>query len=197
MRPLVVLASASPRRAHILESLGVAYRVSVSAVSEDLRPGEAPAAAAERLARAKAAAVASREDLPVLGADTIVVCDEAILGKPATDADAAAMLRRLSGRTHEVVTGVCLMSRGETRSGVEQTAVTFAALSDADIAWYVATGEPRDKAGAYHVDGRGALFITRIDGSPSNVAGLPIGLLRRLAREAKVDLGFPDRGDLD
>jgi septum formation protein len=173
----------------------VPYRVSVSAVSEDIRPGEAPAAAAERLARAKAAAVAAHEERPVLGADTIVVCDEAILGKPASDADAAAMLRRLSGRTHEVVTGVCLMSRGETRSGVERTAVTFALLTDADIAWYVETGEPRDKAGAYHVDGRGALFITRIDGSPSNVAGLPIGLLRRLAREAKVDLGFPDRGD--
>ena len=168
------------------------HRVSVSAVSEDLRPGEGPAAAAERLGRAKAAAVAAREELPVLGADTIVVCDEAILGKPASDADAAAMLRRLSGRTHEVVTGVCLISRGEARSGVERTAVTFAPLSDADIAWYVATGEPRDKAGAYHVDGRGGLFITRIDGSPSNVAGLPVGLLRRLAREAKVDLGFSD-----
>jgi nucleoside triphosphate pyrophosphatase len=175
----------------------VPFRVSVSGVAEDLHPSEAPAAAAERLARAKAAAVAAREDLPVLGADTIVVCDQAILGKPASDADAASMLRRLSGRTHEVVTGVCVMSRGETRSGVERTAVTFAPLRDADIAWYVATGEPRDKAGAYHVDGRGALFITRIDGSPSNVAGLPIGLLRRLAREAEVDLGFPDRGALE
>jgi septum formation protein len=170
----------------------VPHRVSVSAVPEDLRPGETPASAAERLGRAKASAVAAREELPVLGADTIVVCDEAILGKPASDADAAAMLRRLSGRTHEVVTGVCLISRGEARSGVERTAVTFATLSDADIAWYVATGEPRDKAGAYHVDGRGGLFITRIDGSPSNVAGLPVGLLRRLAREAKVDLGFSD-----
>jgi septum formation protein len=172
----------------------VPHKVSVSEVPEDLRPGEPPAAAAERLGRAKAAAVAAREDLPVLGADTIVVCDEAVLGKPASDADAAAMLRRLSGRTHEVVTGVCLIRGGEVRSGVERTAVTFAALSDAEIAWYVATGEPRDKAGAYHVDGRGALFITRIDGSPSNVAGLPIGLLRRLAREARVDLGFPQEG---
>ena len=166
------------------------HRVVVSAVIEDLRPGEAPAAVVERLGRAKAAAVAAREDLPVIGADTVVVCDEAILGKPASDADAASMLRRLSGRTHEVVTGVCLISGGEARSGVERTVVTFAALSDADIAWYVATGEPRDKAGAYHVDGRGGLFITRIEGSPSNVAGLPVGLLRRLAREARVDLGF-------
>jgi nucleoside triphosphate pyrophosphatase len=167
--------------------------VSVSSVAEDLRPGEAPEAAAERLARAKAAAVAAREDLPVLGADTIVVCDGAILGKPASDADAATMLRRLSGRTHAVVTGVCLVSAGTARSGVERTAVTFAELSDADIEWYVATGEPRDKAGAYHVDGRGALFITRIEGSPSNVAGLPIPLLVRLARDGNVDLGLPDR----
>jgi septum formation protein len=170
----------------------VPHRVSISSVPEDLHPGEAPAAAAERLGRAKAAAVAAHEDLPVLGADTLVVCDEAILGKPASDVEAAAMLRRLSGRTHEVVTGVCLIHGGEARSGVERTQVTFAALRDADIAWYVATGEPRDKAGAYHVDGRGALFITRIDGSPSNVAGLPVGLLRRLAREANVDLGFSD-----
>lgn len=191
---LVVLASASPRRAHILTALGVPHRVTVSQVAEDLRPGEAPAAAAERLGRAKASAVAAREDLPVLGADTIVVSADAILGKPASEADAAAMLRRLSGRTHEVITGVCLIARGQARCGVETTRVTFAELSDAEIAWYVATGEPRDKAGAYHVDGRGALFITRIDGSPSNVAGLPIGLVRRLAREAKVDLGFPDTG---
>ena len=170
------------------------HRVSVSEVTEDLRPGEAAAAAAERLGRAKAAAVAAREDLPVLGADTVVVCGEAILGKPASDADAAAMLRSLSGRTHEVITGVCLIRGRDVYSGVERTTVTFADLSEADIAWYVATGEPRDKAGAYHVDGRGSLFITRIDGSPSNVAGLPVGLLRRLAREAKIDLGFPDGG---
>lgn len=170
------------------------HRISVSQVAEDLRPGEGAAAAAERLGRAKAAAVAAREDLPVLGADTIVVCGEAILGKPASDADAAAMLRTLSGRTHQVITGVCLINGRHVHSGIERTTVTFAALSDADIAWYVATGEPRDKAGAYHVDGRGSLFITRIDGSPSNVAGLPVGLLRRLAREAKVDLGFPDGG---
>jgi septum formation protein len=192
--PRLVLASASPRRARILDALGVAHRVAVSEVTEDLRPGEAPAAAVERLARAKAAAVAAREDLPVLGADTVVVCDGAILGKPVSDAEAADMLRRLSGRTHEVVTGVCLMAGSRTRSGVERTTVTFAALGEADVAWYVATGEPRDKAGAYHVDGRGALFITRIDGSPSNVAGLPVGLLRRLAREAGVDLGFPGSG---
>jgi septum formation protein len=192
--PRVVLASASPRRTRILDHLGVPHRVSVSEVAEDLRPGETPEAAAERLARAKAEAVASRETLPVLGADTIVVCDGAILGKPGSDEVAAQMLRRLSGRTHDVVTGVCLVHAGTAWSGVERTAVTFAELSAADIAWYVATGEPLDKAGAYHVGGRGALFITRIDGSPSNVAGLPIRLLRRLAGEAGVDLGFPAHG---
>jgi septum formation protein len=171
----------------------VPYRIVVPDVVEDLRPGEAPEAAAGRLAVAKATAVAVREkDLPVLGADTLVVCDGAILGKPGSDAEAGAMLRRLSGRTHEVVTGVCLVRGDATHSGVERTSVTFDALSDRDVAWYVATGEPHDKAGAYHVDGRGALFITRLEGSPSNVAGLPIRLLRRLARAAGADLGLPD-----
>lgn len=165
----------------------------VSEVSEDVRPGEGAGAAAERLARAKAEAVAAREELPVLGADTIVVCDGAILGKPASATEAAAMLRRLSGRTHDVFTGLCLVSARTSPSAVERTAVTFGELSEAEIEWYVATGEPRDKAGAYHVDGRGALFIARIEGSPSNVAGLPVSLLRRLALEAEVDLGFPQR----
>jgi septum formation protein len=166
--------------------------VAVSGVPEDLRPGESPAAAVERLALAKAAAVAAREDAPtVIAADTVVVAEGAILGKPASDEDAGRMLRRLSGRTHEVVTGVCVRHGEVARSGIERTAVTFAPLSDADIDWYVRTGEPRDKAGAYHVDGRGALFITRIEGSPSNVSGLPIGLLRRLAAEAGAPLGLP------
>jgi len=174
----------------------VAHRVAVSHVAEGLHPGEAPEAAAERLAVAKVTAVAQRErELPVLGADTLVVCEGAILGKPATDAEAAAMLRRLSGRTHEVVTGVCVARAGTVRSGFERTAVTFAALSEREVAWYVGTGEPRDKAGAYHVDGRGSLFITRLEGSSSNVAGLPVRLLRRLAREAGADLGLPEAGE--
>ncbi len=187
-----MLASASPRRARLLETLGVPYRVDVSAVPEDLLPGEAPEAAVERLARAKATTVAARGGLlPVIGADTVVVCEGTILGKPSSDAEAADMLRRLSGRTHEVVTGVCVVSAGAARSGIERTAVTFGVLSAAEIDWYVGTGEPRDKAGAYHVDGRGALFIARIEGSPSNVAGLPIGLFRRLAAEAGAFLGLP------
>jgi len=188
-----VLASASPRRARLLDRLGVPYRVAPSEVAEDLRPGEAPEAAVERLARAKAAAVAEGErTLPVIGADTVVVAGGAILGKPGSDVEAAEMLRRLSGRTHEVLTGICVVNGGVAASGVERTAVTFGTLTGGDIDWYVRTGEPRDKAGAYHVDGRGALFIMRIEGSPSNVAGLPIGLLRRLAAQVGARLGFPD-----
>jgi septum formation protein len=171
--------------------MGVRHEVRVSAVAEDLVPGEAAEAAVERLARAKAEKVAAGASLPVLGADTVVVCDGTILGKPASGEEARAMLRRLSGRTHDVITGVCLVAGGERRSGHETTAVTFGTMSEGDIAWYVATGEPADKAGAYHVDGRGALFITRIDGSPTNVAGLPVRLVRRLAEEVGLDLGWP------
>lgn len=191
MEPLLVLASASPRRAALLSALGIPFRVVVSGVDESLRPGEDGAAAAERLARAKAEAVAGADGLPVLGADTVVLCDGAILGKPESTADAARMLRALSGRTHEVVTGVALAAAGTLRSGVERTAVRFASLSAEQIDWYVATGEPFDKAGAYHVDGGAAAFIESLSGSPSNVAGLPVRLLLRLAREAGLVLGPP------
>jgi septum formation protein len=189
--PRLVLASASPRRARILRELGVPFRVVVSHVDETLRPGEEGGAAVERLARAKALAVASGEELPVLAADTEVVCDGSILGKPADEEDAAAMLRRLRGRTHEVLTGVCLVERGVARSGVERSRVTVAPMSEAELRWYVATGEPLDKAGGYHVDGRGALFIEAVEGSPSNVAGLPVRLVLRLFREAGLAVGWP------
>jgi septum formation protein len=189
--PRLVLASASPRRARILRELGVPFRVVVSHADEALRPGEEGGAAVERLARAKALAVAAGEALPVLAADTEVVCDGRILGKPAGEEDAAAMLRLLRGRTHEVVTGVCLVDRGVARSGVERSRVTFAPMSEGELRWYVATGEPLDKAGGYHVDGRGALFIEAVDGSPSNVAGLPVRLALRLFREAGLALGWP------
>ena len=129
------------------------------------------------------------QDLPVLAADTLVVCDGAVLGKPATPDEAARMLRTLSGRSHEVVSGICVATGETLRSGVETTTVTFAAMDEAEIAWYVATGEPLDKAGAYHVDGRGALFVSAVSGSPSNVAGLPVRLMLRLAKEAGVRLG--------
>jgi septum formation protein len=185
-----VLASASPRRAQILRTLGVPFVVRAADVDESLAPEERGAAAAERLARAKALAVAAAETLPVLAADTLVVCDGAVLGKPADAAEAAGMLRQLSGRDHEVVTGVCLVAGGVARSGVESTTVRFAPMTEGQIAAYVATGEPMDKAGAYHVDGRGAAFIASVSGSPSNVAGLPVRLVARLAAEAGVALGL-------
>jgi septum formation protein len=191
LEPRLVLASASPRRARILRELGVAFRVVVSHEDESLRPGEDGAAAVERLARAKALAVARGEALPVVAADTEVLCDGHILGKPADAADAVAMLGRLAGRTHEVVTGVCVVAGGAAVSGVERSVVRLAPMSPGELAWYAATGEPLDKAGGYHVDGKGALFIESVEGSPSNVAGLPVRLLLRLAREAGLDLGLP------
>jgi septum formation protein len=191
--PVLILASASPRRARILRELGVPFRTVVSHQDESVQDGEDGAATVERLARAKALAVAAEDTLPVLGADTEVLCDDDILGKPADESDARAMLRRLSGRAHWVVTGVCIVRGDEVHSGVERSRVTFAELSEDDVAWYVGTGEPMDKAGSYNIGGRGALFIENVEGSPSNVAGLPVRLLRRLAREAAVDLGWPDR----
>ena len=184
----LVLASASPRRAHILRTLGVPFRVVVSAVDETLAPGETGEAAVERLARRKAAVVAEGESLPVLAADTEVLCLGRILGKPGSEEAALAMLELLAGRAHDVVTGVCLAHRGVLRSGVERSVVTLAPMSEAERRWYVATGEPMDKAGGYHVDGRGALFIESVTGSPSNVAGLPVRLVGRLFREAGIEL---------
>jgi len=187
----LVLASASPRRAQILRQLGVAFEVQVSDVDEALLPGESGEAAALRLARSKAEWVAARTTLPVLAADTLVLCDGAVLGKPESPGDAARMLAGLAGRRHEVVTGVCLLAGGRAASGLERTGVLLAALSLPQIEWYVGTGEPLDKAGAYHVDGRGALFIRGVDGSPSNVAGLPVALVYRLAAELGLELGWP------
>jgi nucleoside triphosphate pyrophosphatase len=189
----LVLASASPRRAQILRALGVDFRVVVSGADEHLEPAEDAAAAAERLARLKAASVARVEAPPILGADTVVVCEGRILGKPDSTDEAREMLRLLSGRMHEVVTGLCLITSRATLSGVERTAVAFARMSAEEIDWYVATGEPMDKAGGYHVDGRGALFVSAVTGSPSNVAGLPVPLFRRLVRDAGLDVALPRR----
>jgi septum formation protein len=185
----LVLASASPRRAAILRSLGVEFRVVVSAADETLGPGEAPPRAVERLACLKAETVARSESLPVVGADTVVVIDGLILGKPASAGEAEAMLRRLSGREHEVLTGLCLVHGAQVRSAVECTSVRLATMSDDEIRDYVATGEPMDKAGAYHIDGRAARFVIGVNGSPSNVAGLPVRLLHTLAVELAIDLG--------
>ena len=161
----------------------------VSAVDETLGPGETGEAAVERLARRKASVVAETESLPVLAADTEVVCLGRILGKPGSAQAALDMLQLLAGRAHDVVTGVCLAHRGVLRSGVERSVVTMAPMTEAERRWYVTTGEPMDKAGGYHVDGKGALFIESVSGSPSNVAGLPVRLVGRLFREAGIE--FP------
>ncbi len=149
----------------------------------------------ERLARVKAETVARCETLPVLAADTEVVTEGACLGKPTSHLEARQMLERLAGRSHEVLTGVCLLHQTVAFAGVERTLVRFSPMTAAEIDWYVATGEPMDKAGAYHVDGRGALFIESIEGSPSNVAGLPIRLVLELLRRAGLtgQTGLPAR----
>jgi len=182
---MIVLASASPRRQELLRNAGIAFVVQPAEVDETPLAGELARACAERLARAKAQAVSqTRPGDLVLGADTIVVVDGAILGKPCDADDAARMLRLLSGRTHEVITGVCLTGpRGENVAS-ETTLVTVSEIVDEEIRAYVATGEPMDKAGAYAIQGMASRWIPRIEGDYSNVVGLPValvwGILRRL-----------------
>jgi septum formation protein len=189
--PRLVLASASPRRARILESLGVSFRVVVPSVDETIIEGESARQAVRRLARIKALSVGVIDDIPVLGADTVVLLDGRPLGKPACAEEAREMLRRLSERTHEVLSGLCLRTQRGVFETDDTTLVTFSSLDDRAVDWYVASGEPLDKAGAYHIDGLGAFFINSIRGSPSNVAGLPVARLLELSRCAGVSLG-PD-----
>jgi septum formation protein len=187
--PLIVLASGSPRRKEILASLGLAFTVRAADVEESLLPGESASDASERLARAKAeAAAALAPEALVIAADTLVVLDGGALGKPRDRADARRMLAALSGRAHDVVTGVACARGGRIVSGRETTRVVFAAMTGAEIAAYSATGEPDDKAGAYALQGIGGLFVERVEGSPSTVVGLPVRLLYRLASELGVDL---------
>lgn len=176
----LILASASPRRRELLQAAGFEVDVRPAHLDESLKPGEAPADYVLRLARAKAAAVAGEA---VLGADTTVVVDAEILGKPGDDTEAATMLRRLSGRVHEVLTGFCLRRGGREIARVERTLVWMAELTDAEIAAYIVSGEPRDKAGAYAIQGLAARFIPRIEGSYANVVGLPIAAVWRAWRE--------------
>jgi septum formation protein len=182
----LVLASSSPRRAEILTTLGIPFLVTPADVDETVAPGESGPAAAVRLAREKAAAAAARRpDDWVLAADTLVLLDGAILGKPADDTEAREMLRSLSGREHRVVTAVRLTrGAGPGQDAVEDSGVRIAALDDEVIRWYVSTGEPRDKAGAYAVQGLGARFIESVEGSFTNVMGLPARTVYRLLREA-------------
>jgi septum formation protein len=182
---MLVLASASPRRQELLRAAGISFEVQPAHIPEDLPPGEVARDCAERLAKEKALAVAKlrRTDI-VLGADTVVVIDGQILGKPADSADAARMLRLLSGREHQVITGICVVGNSQPRSASEITKVTMSTITEKEIADYVATGEPMDKAGAYAIQGLASRWIPRIEGDYSNVVGLPIALVYRMLREA-------------
>jgi septum formation protein len=179
----LVLASASPRRAELLRNAGLDFTVDPAHVPEERQDHELPREYAIRLARDKAIAVAARNPgAVVLGADTIVVADEHVLEKPQDGADAARMLKLLSGRTHQVTTGVCLVVNGEEETATETTEVVMSAISEQEIHDYVATGEPMDKAGAYAIQGRASRWVTRIDGCYFNVVGLPVPLVYRLLR---------------
>lgn len=188
VEPNLVLASGSPRRREILDALGFRFAVRPVGIDETPQDDEAPKAYVLRIAEAKAEAGARPGEL-VLAADTTVVEGGAILGKPDGEAEARRMLERLSGGEHEVHTAValCDLDRALQVSIVETTRVRFAAMTPEEIAWYVATGEPLDKAGAYGVQGHGGLFVEAIEGSYSNVVGLPIATTYRLLRQA----GYP------
>ena len=177
--PRVVLASASPRRRELLTLIGIPHEVRPADVDESLLPGEPARAYVERLARAKAMAGDDHAAV-VIGSDTTVVVGDDILAKPESSADAARMLRLLSGRVHSVLTGVAVAWQGRLESGVEEVGVTFRDLSDHDIARYVSTGEPMDKAGAYGIQGYGATIVTRVDGDYFAVMGLPVNRMVRL-----------------
>lgn len=179
---MLVLASASPRRRELLSLAGIDFTVEPSSIPEEPKTGESPIAYVVRLAREKAQAVltrhASQEDILVLGADTTVVAPNGeILGKPENAADAARMLRLLSGATHQVITGVALVSHSGIETAAEVTQVTMFTLSEEEIATYIASGEPFDKAGAYAIQGRAARWIPRIHGCYFNVVGLPLALV--------------------
>jgi septum formation protein len=184
-----VLASGSPRRAALLARLGWTPEVRPADLDETPGRDEPPETLVVRLARAKAGAVArGRDDEVVLAADTEVVRDGRVLGKPADHADATAMLRSLAGATHEVVTGLAAMRGEAVHSDVVVTRVTFRALDEAEVAWYVGTGEPAGKAGGYALQGAGAVLVERLEGSDTNVVGLPLAATVALLRRAGLDL---------
>ena len=181
---MLVLASKSPRRSEILRQAGIHFTVRVADVDESLLPGESPAAYVERLAEAKARAVDAAPEETVLGADTTVVLDGEILAKPVDTADAYRMLALLSGRRHEVLTGICLRRGGEVYRDCVTTTVIFAPLSQGEIAEYVASGEPMDKAGGYAIQGLASKFVERIEGDYFNVMGLPVQLVYQRLKSA-------------
>jgi septum formation protein len=192
---MLVLASASPRRQELLRNAGIPFMVCPANIHEVPLAGEAPRACAERLAREKAHAVLRQQPGKlVLGADTIVIIEGVVLGKPRDEADATRMLRLLSGRTHQVITGVCLaglqlrtenqkLKTGFEDTRSESTLVSMTTLSDEDIVSYIASGEPMDKAGAYAIQGMASRWIPRIDGDYFNVVGLPVALVHKMLQE--------------
>ena len=188
----LILASSSPRRAEILANAGLPFSVLSSAVDESPYPGETPAALVQRLANAKADLVTARAVGPaiILAADTVVVLDDKILGKPSSIEDARHMLQQLGGRTHSVLTGVALvrLPDGERRQFIESTLVHFRPITDEELSSYLATEEPYDKAGAYAIQGQAGRYIPRIEGCYFNVVGLP---LSRVLNELKT-LGWPE-----
>jgi len=187
----VVLASASPRRRELLTLIGIAHEVRPANIDETMRPREAPRRYAERLAREKASAVAARDpDLITIGADTVVVINRKVLGKPADADDAARMLRMLSGREHTVITAVAVSRGRKLRSAIEEVRVKFRALRDDEIDEYIAMGEPMDKAGAYGIQGYGATIVERIEGDYFAVMGLPLVRLVGLMRDVGVRYQF-------
>ena len=185
LREKLVLASGSPRRAEILERAGWPHEIVVAGIDETLLPNEDAAAYVQRLARSKAEKVASGLDHGlVLGADTTVVVADQILGQPVDEADARRMLELLNAKWHEVLTGVALVRvGGETRVAFETTRVHFAEMSGEEIDWYISTGEPFGKAGAYGIQGKASLFIDEIEGDYFNIMGLPIRLVYELATD--------------
>ncbi len=190
--PKLVLASGSPRRAEILAAVGWTFEKQVADIDETEFNGEAPAAYVERLAREKAGAISALRPADiVLGADTTVVIDEQIIGKPIDLADAKRMLQLLSGRWHEVLTAIAVSSEGKTRSAVQNTRVKFARLSDAEIDFLAERGDPLDKAGAYAVQAQAALFIEGIEGDYWNVVGLPISLVYELIKKSPASVPGP------
>jgi len=176
---MLVLASQSPRRSDILRQAGIPFTVRVADVDESVLPGESPGTYVRRLAEAKARAVHAAPEETVLGADTTVVIGGEILAKPIDAADARRMLSLLAGRRHEVLTGICLLRDGAAVCDCATTEVVFAPLSEREIAEYVASGEPMDKAGAYAIQGLASKFVERIDGDYFNVMGLPVALVYR------------------
>jgi septum formation protein len=183
----LVLGSSSPRRRELLEALNLSFEVESPDVDESRFPDEPPSTYVERIARAKAAAVAG-VDVVAVAADTTVVLEGKVLGKPAHPEEARSMLRRLQGNKHEVITGLAVVAKGETHSLTDSTEVEMLSMTDHEIASYVAGGEPMGKAGAYALQGEGGIFVKKLIGSPSTVVGLPVHQLPRLLGRVGLEL---------